>query len=127
MGLWAGKVMFSGVFYPLLILGPPVAKALKGFGWGKSHIREYLWDNTWVPVEDVERSSYGTAGVPTGVGAGSLTRWSRPPFSGLNQRSSSERFQTHSPSKLLSPATPVVISRKRSFNWGTSEHRELAW
>jgi hypothetical protein len=68
IGLWAGKVMFSGVCFPLLILGPPVAKALKEFGWSKSEIRHYIWENTWVRVADVERSAYGTAGVRSSYG-----------------------------------------------------------
>ena len=58
IGLWGGSALFGGHSFPLLILAPSVALKLKGFGWTKNNIREYLWDNLWTRVEDAERFLY---------------------------------------------------------------------
>jgi hypothetical protein len=62
IGLWGVAGAHGTAYFPLLVLGPSVARALKGFGWTKARIREYIWDSLWMPVSDAERYSYGLAG-----------------------------------------------------------------
>jgi hypothetical protein len=40
----------------ILMLSPVVAKAMAAVGWTKQTIREFLWENAKIPVEDLRRS-----------------------------------------------------------------------
>jgi hypothetical protein len=62
IGLWGVAGAHGHAYYPLLVMGPSVARSLKDFGWTKSHIREHLWNNLWMRVEDAERYGYGLGG-----------------------------------------------------------------
>jgi hypothetical protein len=62
IGLWGVAGAHGHAYYPLLVMGPSVARSLRDFGWTKSGIREYLWENLWMRVEDAERYGYGLGG-----------------------------------------------------------------
>jgi hypothetical protein len=62
IGLWGVAGAHGNAYYPLLVMGPSVARSLKDFGWTKSRIREHLWENLWMRVEDAERYAYGLGG-----------------------------------------------------------------
>jgi hypothetical protein len=62
IGLWGVAGAHGNASYPLLVMGPSVAHSLKDFGWTKNRIREHLWENLWMRVEDAERYAYGLGG-----------------------------------------------------------------
>jgi hypothetical protein len=57
---------FTGIqaqrMYPLLVMGPSVAKAIAADGWTKADIRKYLFDRCNMTAEDVERYAQTTGG-----------------------------------------------------------------
>ena len=64
LGLWGFVGAHGSVFYPLLILGPSVARSLKDFGWTKDRIRKDIWEDLWMRVEDAERYAPALGGGP---------------------------------------------------------------
>jgi hypothetical protein len=63
IGLWGVAGAHGNAYYPLLVMGPSVARSLKDFGWTKGRIREHLWESLWMRVEDAERYGYGLGGA----------------------------------------------------------------
>lgn len=66
LGLWGGAGYRTRSWYPLLVVGPSVAKALDAFGVTKKDLREYLYDHVWVNLDDTERFLAQIRGVPGG-------------------------------------------------------------
>ncbi|MDO8669831.1 MAG: hypothetical protein Q7O66_00160, partial [Dehalococcoidia bacterium] len=61
---WAHTGMDHGVWNPLLVLSPSIARAVARHGWTKDHIRNYLYENTKMPAglaESYRWQSGGTA------------------------------------------------------------------
>ncbi len=66
LGLWGGAGYRTKSWYPLLIVGPSVAKALDAFGVKKNDLREYLFEHVWVNLDDTERFLAQIRGVRGG-------------------------------------------------------------
>src|SRR5580704_1178357 len=62
IGLWGFVGARGHAYFPLLVMGPSVARSLHDFGWTKQRIREYLWEASWMRVDDAERYAYGLDG-----------------------------------------------------------------
>jgi hypothetical protein len=54
-GPWSFTGVWFGRWHPLLVLGPAVARALAGDGWGKDDIRRYLFENVVLPARWFDR------------------------------------------------------------------------
>jgi hypothetical protein len=67
LGLWGGAGYRQKAWYPLLVMCPSVAKALNGFGLTKSDLRQYLFDNVLVNLDDTERFLAQIRGIPGGT------------------------------------------------------------
>jgi hypothetical protein len=67
IGLWGVTGAHGHSYYPLLVLGPSVARSLMNFGWTKPRIREHLWDHLWMRVDDAERYAYALGGSGTSL------------------------------------------------------------
>lgn len=52
---WAIYFVLTGVFDPLLVLSPSVAKAIAKDGWTKDDVREYLRRNVKTTAEEMQR------------------------------------------------------------------------
>jgi len=48
IGPWAYTATVHQGFNPLILMSPPVARALQGFGYGKKEIRDWLARNMWI-------------------------------------------------------------------------------
>jgi hypothetical protein len=48
IGPWAYTATVHQGFNPLILMSPPVAQALAGFGYGKKEIRDWLARNMWI-------------------------------------------------------------------------------
>jgi hypothetical protein len=55
MGPWALAGVAASSWYPLLVLGPGIARALHAFGLDKDDIREHLADHTLIAAGEMER------------------------------------------------------------------------
>jgi hypothetical protein len=55
MGPWAYTGAGRQAWYPLLVLGPSVARALAGFGLSKDDIRRHLYEHAKMPAGTMER------------------------------------------------------------------------
>jgi hypothetical protein len=58
MGPWAYTGAAHQAWYPLLVLGPSVARALAGFGLSKDDIRRYLYEHAKMPAKAMERYAW---------------------------------------------------------------------
>jgi hypothetical protein len=58
MGPWAFTGVSHQAWYPLLVMGPSVARALAGFGLSKDDIRHYLHENAKISAREMERYAW---------------------------------------------------------------------
>lgn len=54
-GPWSFTGVWFGRWHPLLVLGPAVAEAIAGDGWGKDDIRRYLFEHLTLPAAWFDR------------------------------------------------------------------------
>ncbi len=57
-GYWSAIGMVYANWYPLLMLGPSIAKVFAQDGWSKDDIRGYLYDNVKIKASLAERYAY---------------------------------------------------------------------
>jgi hypothetical protein len=57
-GPWSFTGPWFGRWHPLLVLGPAVAQALAGDGWGKDDVRRYLSEHLTLPASHLDRYAH---------------------------------------------------------------------
>jgi hypothetical protein len=63
MGPWSQLGVEKDSWYPLLVLGPSIARAIASDGASKQDLQRYLYDNLWISARRMERYA-GPLGYP---------------------------------------------------------------
>jgi hypothetical protein len=62
LGGWAGYTYLNGGQFPLVILGPAIARTIAADGWTKEQVKEYLYQNVVVDARWVQEYARGVSG-----------------------------------------------------------------
>jgi hypothetical protein len=62
LGGWAGYTYLNGGQFPLVVLGPAIARTIAADGWTKEQVKEYLFENVVVDGRWVQDYARGVSG-----------------------------------------------------------------
>jgi hypothetical protein len=72
-GYWIFTGLLFGRWHPLVLLSPHVARVLHDNGWSKEDVRQFLYDETWIPASAVQpRGDYVNLDLASQVASGVL-------------------------------------------------------
>ncbi|OLL19229.1 hypothetical protein BKE56_004015 [Rhodococcus sp. M8] len=62
LGGWAGYTYLNGGQFPLVILGPAIARNIAADGWTKDRVKQYLYENLVIDAAWVQEYARGVSG-----------------------------------------------------------------